>query len=171
MRIASVSSVGIWASRSSSEVLSISSTRSSWRCACFLKTNSVLNSSIRRLWSTVRKAFSSSARRICSRSADSNVESWLGVFSGISAALNSDRGTRSTGPRERMTALSIRFSSSRTLPGHGQRSRAFMVSGGMDSIRLFILRACFWTKWWTRRGTSSGRSRSGGTCIGNTLKR
>ena len=47
------------------------------------------------------------------------------------------------GPLERITALSMKFSSSRILPGQSQRVRAFMVSAGMVSIPLFILPAVF----------------------------
>src|SRR5439155_246220 len=78
---------------------------------------------------------------------------------------------RRTGSGERITARSMRYSSSRIFPGHGYRIKASIVSEGIVSIVLFIRRAKCCTKWRTNRGTSSARSRSGGTRSGNTFKR
>ena len=56
------------------------------------------------------------------------------------------KGARKAGPLERITLRSMKFSSSRILPGQSHFVRAFMTSGGIDSIFLSIRRACFVTK-------------------------
>ena len=58
-----------------------------------------------------------SARRICSRSAASRVTA--PSEAAVACAFNSPSGTRRSGPWDRITARSIRFSSSRMLPGQG----------------------------------------------------
>ena len=58
---------------------------------------------------------SRSMRMTCSLSTCSSVLSPAGCDAGD---CNSDKGARSPGPLERITALSMKFSSSRTLPGH-----------------------------------------------------
>ena len=55
------------------------------------------------------------ARRTCSRSASSRVLNFLYSWG---SCLSSARGARRTDPGDRMTARSMKFSSSRTLPGH-----------------------------------------------------
>ena len=70
-----------------------------------------------------------------------------------------------------MTARSMKFSSSRTLPGHGKLVRVRIVSDGIFSIRRPILSAYFVVKWRTSTGMSSGRSRNGGVVMGKTFSR
>jgi len=105
---------------------------------------------------------------MCSRSTASSV--WEAAATGA-GLLNSDGDTRSVGPGERITARSITFCSSRTLPGHGHRLNASIVSRGTASIGRRSRFAYRWTKCRTSGGMSSGRSRSGGTRIGKTLRR
>ena len=64
-----------------------------------------------------------------------------------------------------MTARSMTFCSSRTLPGHGYRASASRPAAGMVSIRRPVRRAKCWVKWRTNDGMSSGRSRKGGSAI------
>ena len=75
------------------------------------------------------------------------------------------------GPFVRITALSIKFSSSLMFPGQSHRVRARMMSGGIVSIFLFSRRECLSTKYRTSSGMSSRRSRKGGIVIGKTLRR
>src|SRR5579872_7073600 len=82
-------------------------------------------------------------RMICSRSTCSSV--LLAAASDPSARISA-KGARSAGPRERMTDLSMKFSSSRTLPGHDQPASARIVSDGILSICLFDSLAYFLTK-------------------------
>lgn len=70
-----------------------------------------------------------------------------------------------------MIDLSMKFSSSRTFPGQGQLTKARMVSARIPSTFLLISRAYFLVKYSARGGMSSGRSRNGGTVIGNTFRR
>src|SRR5258706_16329664 len=90
-----------------------------------------------------------SARRMCWRSASSRVEmegldevkevnetedeeeSAPEAAPGPEADFNSVRGTRSSRPGESRTARSMRFSSSRKLPGQEYWARASMASAGM----------------------------------------
>ena len=111
---------------------------------------------------------SRSTRIMYSRSRLSSVPS-LSALSRISA--NSAKGALSTRPSERMTDRSIRFSSSRTLPGHCQFTNAFIVPLGIVSICLFNLRENFCTKCRTSSGISVFRSRSEGMRMGKTFRR
>ena len=77
----------------------------------------------------------------------------------------------STAPVERITERSIQFCSSRMLPGHECRARASMNSSEMAVTRFRMRAAQSIAKWWTSKGMSSRRSRSGGSSIGNTLSR
>ena len=61
----------------------------------------------------------------------------------------------STMAEEGNADLSMKFSSSRTFPGHDQLTRAFMVSAGILSIVRSILAAYFLVKWRARLGISS----------------
>jgi hypothetical protein len=63
-----------------------------------------------------------------------------------SSISNSANGARRVDPGVRITALSMKFSSSLTLPGHCHAQRAVIVSGGMVAIRLPIRLACLFTK-------------------------
>ena len=65
-------------------------------------------------------------------------------------------GARRLGPLERITARSMKFSSSRTFPGHDQLASARIVSAGILSICLFIFPAYFLVKCRTSIGMSSG---------------
>jgi len=71
---------------------------------------------------------SRSTRVTCSRSTCSSV-----LSPGGHRRIRSDfveGGARRFGPPERMTALSMKFSSSRTLPGHGQLTKARVRAQG-----------------------------------------
>ena len=65
-------------------------------------------------------------------------------------------------PRERISARSITFSSSRTLPGQLCPCSASITAGSIVSIRRFSCRCRRSMKHQTSRGMSSRRSRSGG---------
>jgi hypothetical protein len=96
---------------------------------------------------------SRSTRMICSRSTCSSV-----VLPAISIASGriSAKGARRLGPLERMTARSMKFSSSRTFPGQCQLTRARIVSAGILSICRPISPAYFLVKCRARIGMSSG---------------
>ena len=101
---------------------------------------------------------------MCSRSISSNVAS---PTASPAMAPSSSMGARRLGPLERITDRSMKFSSSRTVPGHGQLTRARIVSDGIVTISRFILSAYFFVKCRARGRISSGRSRSGldaGSC-------
>lgn len=55
-------------------------------------------------------------------------------------------GTFRIGPLDRITDLSIKFSSSRTFPGQFQLRSASIASVGIIAKSLFVLRAYFFTK-------------------------
>ena len=74
-------------------------------------------------------------------------------------------------PVATMTARSMTFSSSRTLPGHGYRIRAPRLSGAMSRTAFLMRRPACSTKCRASSGMSSGRSRSGGTRTGMTERR
>jgi hypothetical protein len=65
-------------------------------------------------------------------------------------------GARRLGPRDKITDRSMKFSNSRTLPGHDQLTRAFMVSEGILSIGRFILAPYSLMKCLLSKGMSSG---------------
>ena len=105
-------------------------------------------------------------RRMYSLSICSRVE--LSVVSAV-VARSSANGARRVGPLERITDLSMKLSSSRTFPGHGQLSRARIVSDGIFSIFRSIFAAYFLVKCRASKGMSSGWSRNGGGVIGKAL--
>src|ERR1700676_1874046 len=109
------------------------------------------------------------ARRMCSRSAASRLSSTL--FSSVTLGSSSLSGATSTEPCVRITDRSIKFSNSRTFPGHSHSISASMVLFGMLVIDLFIRRPHFCTKCSTSSWMSSRRSRKGGRRIGNTFNR
>src|ERR1035437_1371995 len=111
------------------------------------------------------------ARRMCSRSAASRVSSTRFFSAVVLIGTSSPNGGTSTEPCVRITARSIKFSNSRTFPGHSNPPRISIVFLGMLVIDLLIRRANFWTKYSTSNGMSSRRSRNGGTRIGNTFSR
>ncbi len=74
-------------------------------------------------------------------------------------------------PVATMTARSMTFSSSRTLPGHGYRIRAPRLSGEMSRTAFLMRRPACSTKCRASSGMSSGRSRSAGTRTGMTERR
>ena len=83
----------------------------------------------------MRPLLSRRTRRICSRSVDSSVESPVeGVSKAISSSAN---GIRSVGPLERMTARSMKFSSSRMLPGQVPVHERLHDVGG-DDVNLLV---------------------------------
>src|SRR6266851_2081975 len=103
------------------------------------------------------------ARRMCWRSASSRVEiEEVGEVEEVkevkdeegsapaavarAADFNSAKGTRSSLPGESSTARSMRFSSSRTLPGQEYWVRASMASAGMYSTPLLSWRLNLCTK-------------------------
>src|SRR5712671_5891257 len=83
----------------------------------------------------------------------------------------SGKETASVLPLVRITDRSIRFSNSRTFPGHDKRSNFCIVADGTALIRLPIRAAYFCVKCFTSNEMSSGRSRKGGIRIGNTFNR
>ena len=112
-------------------------------------------------------------RKMCSRSASSKVERLLEKFAEAAfiCCFNSDTGISSSGPWERITARSITFCISRMFPGQLYRTRVFMTSVGIVSIRRPIRRAKRWVKWRASIGMSSRRSRKGGSTTGKTFRR
>ena len=82
-------------------------------------------------------------RKICSRSASSRVVASLAaiIASDLFRCINSASGGCSSEPLEIMTARSIKFSSSRTLPGQLYSDNDFMAAAGIVSICFFIRRA------------------------------
>ena len=107
-------------------------------------------------------------RKSCSRSLESGS---LATDLWAEPLPKSATGTSRAEPRVRITARSIRFSSSRIFPGQCQRVSFFILAAGTDSISFSMRRAYFWAKYRTSRGMSSGRSRSGGIWMGKTLSR
>ena len=74
-------------------------------------------------------------------------------------------------PRESATARSMLFSSSRTLPGQAWARSSRIASSLRPRTGLPSSRAYFSRKWWTSSGTSSTRSRSGGSWSWMTFSR
>ena len=72
---------------------------------------------------------------------------------------------------ERITARSIVFWSSRTLPGQRYERSACIACGEKPRMRMPLRRALRRRNDSAKIGISSPRSRSGGTWIGNTLRR
>ena len=64
---------------------------------------------------------------------------------------SSASGASSDLPLVRSTARSMKFSSSRILPGQSQVLSPFITAVGIASIGFCISLANFWTKWLTRR--------------------
>jgi len=85
--------------------------------------------------------------------------------------LNLARGEQRVWPRVRITLHSTKFCNSRMFPGQECEVRESITSSGILSIVFCIRAAYLATKCVTSKGMSSGRSRSGGTDIGNTLRR
>src|SRR5262245_36125191 len=112
-----------------------------------------------------RPSVSRSVRTICSRSDEADTTD---PFIAEVPSLNSDAGTFSALPRVRITARSMKFSSSRTFPGQCHPFKRFIAPAGIVSIRFSMRRAYFWVKCRTSKGISSGLSRSGGIRMGNT---
>ena len=88
-----------------------------------------------------------------------------------SGAASSSNGTFSVSPSLTIAPCSITLRSSRTLPGHGRRWSASIVVRGTWVIFLPMRTENSSRRVQTSRGMSSARSRSGGTRIGNTLRR
>ena len=101
-------------------------------------------------------------RRMCLRSAACRVSS--------GRVSSSNTGARSVDPWVSITALSMKFSNSLTLPGHALAHRMDIVSCGILLIFLFICLAYFPTKWPTSNGISVGRSRNGKRWMGVTIR-
>jgi hypothetical protein len=118
--------------------------------------------------SLITPPVSRKTRRMNSLSMSSSVEP---TPASTAAARSSSRGARRLAPGERITDLSMKFSSSRTFPGHGQLTRARIVSDGIFSIVRSIFAAYFLVKYRTSSGMSSERSRNGGSVIGKTFSR
>src|SRR6185437_17101593 len=70
-----------------------------------------------------------------------------------------------------MTARSIAFSNSRTLPGHAHDCKAWMDRRSIRLIFFPNLSPCFDAKCATSAGISPVRSRNAGMCTGNTFRR
>jgi DNA-binding NtrC family response regulator len=87
------------------------------------------------------------------------------------AALSSSIGISTVEPDEQMTARSMTFCSSRTLPGHVWRLRHLSASSAISHTSLFNRDQSVRIKCLVMSGMSSRRSRRGGTRIGNTFNR
>src|SRR5580704_11174867 len=112
----------------------------------------------------IRHSVRRSARRMCWRSASSRVEiEALEEAEGAKEAelndgeetspppgarktdFRSETGTRSSLPGERSTARSMKFSSSRILPGQEYPASASIASAGTKATDLLSRRLNFWT--------------------------
>src|SRR5262249_21620547 len=110
----------------------------------------------------------SNVRKIIKRVQSLNVtdeELWVVAFRGSPGAPANvgGIGLGSTSSFDRMTALSMRFWSSRTFPGQEYEMNAAIVSGGISRIDLRMRLEKASTKWETNNGTSSDRSLNGGS--------
>src|SRR5580704_7843456 len=80
---------------------------------------------------------------------------------GHELALNSSVGISNLGPDDRITARSMTFCNSRTLPGHAWRLRSSSASSAISVTSLFIRGARDRRKYQTRSGISSRRCLNG----------